>query len=270
MIIAQITDTHIALDAPDAGRRLSDFVLTVADINALDPLPDAIVHTGDIAHNGLPEEYAEAAAVLAKAKAPVYVLAGNKDDRANLREAFAAGGYIPGSGFIQYAIDGFPVRLIALDTQSSSNKGDFCPERLRHLNELIKAETTKPIAVFAHHPPFIVTEGPDAIHFDDRQIMSTLVGALHHSGRVAAVFSGHVHRAASGDVAGIPASVMPATATTLRHGKYPAELKNRPVYHVHRFDPACGFVTETRIAGRTGASHSKPSTMRLSAVRSAT
>jgi 3',5'-cyclic AMP phosphodiesterase CpdA len=142
MIIAQITDTHIALDAPDAGRRLSDFVLTVADINALDPLPDAIVHTGDIAHNGLPEEYAEAAAVLAKAKAPVYVLAGNKDDRANLREAFAAGGYIPGSGFIQYAIDGFPVRLIALDTQSSSNKGDFCPERLRHLNELIKAETT--------------------------------------------------------------------------------------------------------------------------------
>jgi 3',5'-cyclic AMP phosphodiesterase CpdA len=47
MIIAQISDTHIALDTPDADRRIRDFALTVADINALDPAPDVIVHTGD-------------------------------------------------------------------------------------------------------------------------------------------------------------------------------------------------------------------------------
>ena len=52
MIIAQISDTHLALDAPDANQRLRDFALTVVDINALDPAPDVIVHTGDIVHNG--------------------------------------------------------------------------------------------------------------------------------------------------------------------------------------------------------------------------
>jgi len=80
MIIAQISDTHIALDPPEADQRISDLALTVADINELDPLPDAIVHTGDIVHNGQQDEYAQAGAILAKARPPVYVLAGNKDN----------------------------------------------------------------------------------------------------------------------------------------------------------------------------------------------
>jgi 3',5'-cyclic AMP phosphodiesterase CpdA len=255
MIIAQISDTHIALDSPDADRRMRDFELTIADINALDPAPDVIVHTGDIVHNGRQDEYARAVAILAKAHAPVYVLAGNKDDRANLRSAFAVGGYFaPDSGFIDYAVEDYPVRLIALDTLSSgSNKGDFCPERVRRLIELIDAETTKPIAVFAHHPPFAVPVGPDPLNIETPEMMSRLREALQHSGRVVAVFSGHVHRAAEGRVGNIPASVMPCIATVLRKGEYPAHMKMRPVYHVHRFDPDCGFVTETRIVG-TGPS----------------
>jgi 3',5'-cyclic AMP phosphodiesterase CpdA len=247
VIIAQISDTHIALDAADADRRLSDFASTVADMNGLEPLPDAIVHTGDIVHNGRQDEYAEAAAILAKARAPVYVLAGNKDDRANLRQAFAAAGYLPDFDFVQYAIEDYPVRLLALDTVSEGNKGDFCRERLTHLTGMVEAQTTKPIAVFTHHPPFEVTVGPDPLHFEDQDAMASLRSALRRSGRVVAVFSGHVHRAASGDVAGIPATVTPAVATALRYGQYPARLKARPVYQVHRWDPVWGFGTETRI-----------------------
>jgi 3',5'-cyclic AMP phosphodiesterase CpdA len=248
MIIAQISDTHIDLDVPDAGRRLADLDLTVADINELSPLPDAIVHTGDIVRNGRQDEYAQAAAALAKARPPVYVLAGNRDDRTNLHAAFSAAGYLAsGLEFIQYAIDHHPVRLIALDTRSCGNKGEFCAERLRHLNELIEAGAAKPIAVFTHHPPFVVTEGPDAIHFKDEHVMLGLRHALHRSGRVVAIFSGHVHRAVSGDMDGIPAMTVTATATTLRRGRYPAALKSRPVYHVHRYDPTWGVATETRI-----------------------
>jgi 3',5'-cyclic AMP phosphodiesterase CpdA len=91
MIIAHISDTHLALDTSDAERRICDFASTIADINALDPPANAIVHTGDIVHNERQDEYAQARALLAKARAPVYVLPGNKDDRANLRAAFFRG-----------------------------------------------------------------------------------------------------------------------------------------------------------------------------------
>jgi 3',5'-cyclic AMP phosphodiesterase CpdA len=93
VIIAHISDTHLALDTPDAERRIRDFASTIADINTLNPPADVIVHTGDIVHNGRPDEDGQAVALLAKARAPVYVLPGNKDDRANLRSAFSAGGY---------------------------------------------------------------------------------------------------------------------------------------------------------------------------------
>jgi 3',5'-cyclic AMP phosphodiesterase CpdA len=245
MIIAQISDTHIALDTPDADRRTRDFEITVADINALEPAPDVIVH------NGRQDEYAQAVATLAKARAPVYVMAGNKDNRANLRGAFSACGYLaPNSDFIDYAINDYPVRLIALDTVNpGSNRGDFCLQRIENLVDLIGAETTKPIAVFTHHPPFEVPVGPDPLHFETREIMMGLRRALQHSGRVVAVFSGHVHRAAAGHVESIPATVMPCIATTLRKGDYPANMTTRPIYHIHRFDPVWGFTTETRIVG---------------------
>jgi Icc protein len=249
MIVAQISDTHIALGLPDTEQRIRDFTLTIADINSLDPLPDVIVHTGDVVHNGRPDEYAQALAILAKARPPVYVLAGNRDDRANLRAAFSEHGYITrDSEFIDYAVEDYPVRLIALDTLSlESNKGDFDSMRAERLTDLIDAETSKPIAIFTHHPPFEVMEGPERIHFETPEMMLRLRRALQHSGRVIGVFSGHVHRAATGHVGNIPASVVQCVATTRRYGHYPAQMKGRPVYQIHRFNPASGFSTETRI-----------------------
>ena len=251
MIIAQISDTHIALDTPDADRRLSDFADTIADINALDPAPDVIIHTGDVVHNGRKDEYAAAAAILAEARAPVYVMVGNKDDRPNLREAFSDCEYLSRRpGFVDYAIEDFPVRLVALDTLNpDSNRGDFCEQRFRNLHDLIGSDSSKPVAVFLHHPPFEVTVGPHPLHFDVEETMLRLRRALQQSGRVVAIFSGHVHRFTAGRVGSIPASVMSAIATTLRRGEYPENVKTRPIYQLHRFDPEWDFMTESRVVG---------------------
>ena len=251
MIIAQISDTHIALDTPDADQRIGDFERTIADVNALNPAPDMILHTGDIVHNGRTDEYAEAVRILAKANAPVYVIPGNKDDRTNLRAAFSPHGYLkPGADFIEYSLEDYPVRLIAVDTLSTnSNKGDFCPVRAKRLNDLINAETKKPIAVFAHHPPFEVPVGPNPLNFETPEKMARLRDVLQHSGRVVGVFSGHVHRAAEGHIGSIPAIVMPCIATPLRKGEYPAHMKESPIYYIHRFDADGSFTTEARIVG---------------------
>lgn len=252
MIIAQISDTHIAFDTDDAEQRLRDFTHVIDDINTLDPAPDLIVHTGDIVHNGRVDEYAEAAAILAKARAPVFVMAGNKDDRSNLLQAFASGhGYLnAASPFIDYAIEGFPVRLIMLDTLSAlSNKGNFCPARLIRLATMIDADAYSPIAVFAHHPPIEVLVGPDRYHYENLDAMRALQEELSRSGRVIQVLCGHVHRPYAGHLGSIPVSVVTSVATTLRRGEYPKSMEGAPVYAIHRHHPAGGFSTETRIAG---------------------
>ena len=51
-----------------------------------------------------------------------------------------------------------------------------------------------------------------------------------------------------GFVGRIPARVVQCIATTLRRGDYSPQMKTRPVYHIHRFDPApdpskAGWVT---------------------------
>ena len=247
MLIAQISDTHLTLDTPDADRRSDDLRRTVANINALDPMPDVIVHTGDIVHNGLTGEYERAAELLSEARPPIYVIVGNKDNREALRATSSLQNYLQSSApFITYAVDDFPVRLVMLDTlDPQSNKGDFCVERAALLNEFLR--TDKPIAVFAHHPPFEVKVGPEPWNFGTEEAMNRLRNGLTASSKIAGLFCGHVHRSTTGRVGGIPTKVIPSIATPLRWGDYPEPMQSRPTYFLHRYDSTEGFSTLTRI-----------------------
>lgn len=249
MLIAQISDTHLTLDTPDANRRADDLARTIADINTLDPLPDVIVHTGDVVHNGLAEEYALARKLLEPARPPVYVSAGNKDHRDNLRAAFLPHGYLDaGSDFITYTLEGHSVRLAVLDTlDPNSNKGDFCTRRASDLSARLSADTKTPTAIFAHHPPFQINVGPEPWNFGSDKAMARLTDALRAAPNVVGFFCGHVHRSTSGQIGDISAVVIPSVATPLRWGDYPEAMQTRPTYFLHQYDPAQGFSTSTRI-----------------------
>lgn len=249
MIIAQISDSHLALDTPDTDRRIGDFEATIEHINRLDPAPDLIIHTGDIVQNGRVDEYQRAAEILSMAQAPVYVMVGNKDDRTHLRSSLPPTLYANQNGaFIAYCLEEFSVRLVVLDTLNpGSNKGDFCQQRLADLENVLEADTQKPTAIFAHHPPFRVLEGPDPIHFESEEIMQRLRQSLQRFPNVTNLFCGHVHRGVAGTVGDIPCLVMPCIATTLRRGDYPPELTSCPIYHLHRYEPEWGFTTELQI-----------------------
>jgi hypothetical protein len=114
---------------------------------------------------------------------------------------------------------------------------------------MIAADGSKPVAVFTHHPPFMVPVGPDPLNFETPEALERLRAALTHSPGVVGVFSGHVHRPAEGSVGHIPAIVVPCIATPLRKGPYPPAAKGNPLYFVHRFDGA-RFETEVRIVGQ--------------------
>jgi len=248
VIIAQISDTHIALDTPDCAQRIQDFEDTIADINALDPAPDVIIHTGDIVQNGRMDEYAVTAGILAKAKAPTYLMVGNKDDRANLRASFPTADYLDANReFIAYSIEDYPVRMVALDTLNpGSNKGDFCQDRIADLIAMLDQDVTRPVVVFAHHPPFIVPVGPDPLHFETDEVMQQFRAALGHSSHLLNIYCGHVHRGTAGFVEEVPVLVMPCIATTLRRGDYPEDLQTCPLYHIHSYQAEWGFSSEIR------------------------
>ena len=250
MIVAQISDTHLIVEGQASEQRLADFHAVIADINALDPVPDVIVHTGDIVHNGTLDEYAAAAEILGQAKLPVYALAGNKDDRANLQAAFSDGGYLRSdTAFVTYAVDGFPVRLLMLDTvDPDSKRGAFCAERFDLLADFLASAPERPTAIFLHHPPFEVLVGPDRWHFDDRAVGDQLANVISAAENVVGVFCGHVHRLTTGTVGGVPALVGSAVASELRYGEYPEAADRQPIYFLHHFDTEGRFRTELRIA----------------------
>lgn len=249
MIIAQISDTHIDPENPVGVRRLRDLERIVAAVNGLARRPDAIIHTGDMVHNGTPEKYDLALGVLKDLRAPLYAAPGNRDDRALIRARFPAGrDLLPGSPFLQYAVEEHPVRLIALDTLSgASNMGDFCAERADSLRRALAEGEAKPCVLFMHHPPFEVRESKYRWQYDSQDAIGLLAGCVDGRDQVVRVFCGHAHRESHGAVSGVPASTAPSVAIDLRLGDFPGAA-DAPVFHLHRYQPETGFTTELRVA----------------------
>lgn len=250
MIIVQISDTHIDLEGPNGAARIRDLERCVEDINRLDPLPDAVIHTGDLTHNAMPAEYREVARILGALQPPLHVAAGNRDDRAAVRDTFPADSYLlSDTPYVQYSVDAYPVRLIVLDTLSGhSNKGDFCGVRADSLRAALVDDATKPTAILMHHPPFEVRESKYPLQFESWEPIALLSRALDGQRHVLRLFCGHTHRDSGGEIASVPVSSMPSVAVDLRLGSYPDEVQSAPLYKIHAFNGRDGFVSETRAA----------------------
>jgi len=167
MMIAQLTDTHVlSLQSaqPLARRRTEDLRRCVTDINCLNPLPEAVIHTGDLTDGGDPEAYALVRDIVSELVPPFFPIPGNCDNREALADTFGDAVPMPMHGaFVQYAINDFPLRLVGLDTQGTvGHDGDYDEERLGELAALLDTEPEKPTALFMHHAPFAMGEEPPA------------------------------------------------------------------------------------------------------------
>jgi 3',5'-cyclic AMP phosphodiesterase CpdA len=234
MLIAHISDCHIALPAPEGSDRSGDLRRSVDYVNRLDPQPDLVVHTGDVAHDAKREEYAKAVSILDRLQMRLCAIPGNRDDRAAFRTAFA--GCLPDNchnEFIQYAMVCKRCCAIMLDSISTqSNKGRLCAARLAHFEAMLSDAGDRPVVVFMHHPPFEVTESNYPIQFEDWGEVDTFSGIISRHRNVKQIFCGHSHRTAKGKVASVDASTIPSMAVDLRMGP-PAGLQEvLPVYRL--------------------------------------
>jgi 3',5'-cyclic AMP phosphodiesterase CpdA len=249
MIIVQISDSHIGFDDENSASMLQDLERCVNDINGLDTLPDVVIHTGDLAHNGTVEKYSKAAKILERLRCPLFIAPGNRDDRVSLSARFPDScSILDDTPYSQYSVDTFPVRLIAIDTLShATNMGNFCDVRADNLNRMLTENQTKPTVIFMHHPPFEVHQSKYKWQFDSQEAITVLEKALEGHKQVVRAFCGHAHREAEGVIAGIPVSCVPSIAVNLRLGDFPDAAVTAPVYQIHRFDTQSSFTTETRI-----------------------
>ncbi len=216
MLIAQISDCHVVEPGRHAYGRVDTgacLEAAVAALNALPAQPDLVLATGDLVQQGAPGEYRRFRAITERLRAPLFVLAGNHDARGALAEA--VGPALPGDGFFHYAIEHFPVRVLALDTVTpGSDEPSFCAGRLDWLRARLE-EDPRPTVLGLHHPPFA---GPVGwINARDPAWASPLEGLVRAYPHVRAAVCGHVHRAGATLWAGIQATTAPSTA----HQLYP-------------------------------------------------
>jgi 3',5'-cyclic AMP phosphodiesterase CpdA len=255
MIVAQISDLHVG----DRVHRAADHLERAVDhVNALAPRPDVVLVTGDLAAHGRVEEYERAHAMLARLATPAYLIPGNHDDRRNLRSVFDAHVYLGRDGdFIQYVLDEWPLRLIALDTLvPGSHRGLLCDSRLAWLDARLAEAPARPTLVFMHHPPFVTgIASMDGMGLDG---IDGLAAVIRRHPQVERIVAGHVHRPIVRRFAGTVACTCPGTAHQVV-----LELSARAPLRFVMEPPACmlhvwlgeeeGLVTHVSVIGGQSA-----------------
>lgn len=210
-LIAQISDLHVqaalAYGVVDTNSLVK---AAIAHLNQLNPQPDLVVATGDLVQQGTLANYQQLKALIADLRAPIYLMAGNHDQGANLRQVFADHGYLASTrDHLSYVVDGYPIRLIMLDnTQPGEKSGRLDHQRLAWLEaQLVQAPTT-PTLLFMHHPPFDTgIPWMDRRRLEGRDALAALI-AQHP--QVERVSCGHLHRGMYRRWAGTIASTQPS------------------------------------------------------------
>ncbi len=257
MIIAQITDLHVSTEGSASDRRYrtaEHLRHAVAHLNGLDPQPDVVLATGDLVNDGTADEYARLKSILDDIAAPLFLIPGNHDDRANLRTAFAGHDYLPADGdFLHYVVDGHPVRLIGLDTLIPGDHGGrLCDARLAWLDARLAEAPSAPTLLFMHHPPFRTgVNKMDTMSLDGRDGFGAV---LEGHGQVQAVIAGHVHRPMTRRFHGTIAVTCPSTAhqiaLDLRDGHELGVVMEPPACMLHTWlGPDDGLVSHQSYIG---------------------
>lgn len=208
---------------------------TIERLNGCAPRPDLLVATGDLTADGQPEEYAALRELLDGVRMPYLLIPGNHDDRENLRAAFPDQPWEDGP-FLQYAVDDWPLRILALDTLIPGQvQGSVCAERCRWLDDRLAEQPDRPAVVIMHHPPFATAIGHlDRMGLTDPAGIAAIV-AKHR--QVVRILCGHVHRPINTVFAGVPASVAPATSFQIQlkldESKGIAWTREPPAFQLH-------------------------------------
>src|SRR3954452_15927845 len=152
-LLAQLSDPHIGAEWADRDP-VAGLAAAVESVRSMRPRPDAVLVSGDLSDNATDAEYEQVRDLLTPLHAPLYVLAGNHDDRRALRRHFGVAG--TDGEPVQYSGDLGPLRLVLLDTpRPGEAPGALDAERLDWLDAELAAAPKVPTLLAMHHPPLL-------------------------------------------------------------------------------------------------------------------
>lgn len=188
-----LTDLHIshpdANDPKTRGTSRAALERVVGIINAMDPLPDFVVASGDLTNMGDVASYGLVRDLLAPLRVPVVMAMGNHDLREGFRAVFGGeGGDAP---FYHDTVLG-GLHVITLDTKVPQRvAGALCDLQFAFLSEALTRQADLPKLIVMHHPPRVNDAGLPWGTIDlgsTERLAEVLRG--HH---VAGILSGHIH-----------------------------------------------------------------------------
>jgi Icc protein len=216
--IAHLSDPHLIADnglhygVMDNEASLRTALERLSHVN---PPPQALVFTGDLADQGEPDAYARLRAIVepaAEAMGAVVVWTmGNHDDRV----PYARGLFDSDDAGFQdrtYDIDG--LRIIALDTSVPGyHHGELRPEQLQWLADELATPAEHGTILAMHHPPLPLpmVRPAELIELRDQHLLADVVAGTDVRG----ILAGHLHFSTWSTFADIPVNVSSASCYTI-------------------------------------------------------
>lgn len=217
-VVAHVSDTHLL----DGEARQYDAIDTVDHLRSalarlirIDPTPQAIVVTGDLADLGEPEAYRTLRGLVeplaASIGAQVVWCMGNHDERAAYsRELFGEESEAPQDRV--YDVAG--LRIVSLDTSVPGwHHGELGDDQLAWLADELATPAAHGTILALHHPPIpspLVPAAEIIELLDTERLAAVLRGS-----DVRTILGGHYHFTSHSTFAGIPVSVAAATCYTV-------------------------------------------------------
>lgn len=192
--------------------------------------PDIVLITGDITHEGNEDDYRYIHERISSALPDAQLLCsmGNHDNRAAFRLGFLKESPSDGPYYSSLSVKGY--RFISLDSAYEKGlEGVFRSDAMDYLEEILKKPAARGNILIMHHPVMAAAKSMGLT-------MDTRFSNLLKSGKITALFNGHVHGSYTGTVYGVPQFTADSLKTGCDYSVDFLSYNDRAGYQIVTFD----------------------------------